>query len=104
MLLSEGQMSDHKGAALLIDALQKAKGITPCIPPRSNRKVQYEYDRTLYKQRQRHKIENMFGRIKNWRRVAVRYDGRPYLHLCHLHRCYGHLLSQLMSSEPRLAT
>lgn len=27
---------------------------------------------TLYKQR--HKIEMMFGRIKDWRRIAMRYD------------------------------
>lgn len=29
MLLSEGQMSDYKGAALMIDAFPKAKGIAP---------------------------------------------------------------------------
>jgi transposase len=103
MLLSEGQMSDYKGAALMIDAFPMAKallgdkggacprageagpggcrlvrqalterGITPCIPPKANRKVQIDYDKTLY--RQRHKIENMFGRLKDWRRVHTRYD------------------------------
>ena len=92
MLLSEGQMSDYKGAALMIDAFPKAKallgdkgydagwfrqaltdrGITPCIPSKANRKVQIDYDKTLY--RQRHKIENMFGRLKDWRRVHTRYD------------------------------
>ena len=92
MLLSEGQMSDYKGAALMIDAFPKAKtllgdkgydadwfrqalterGITPCIPPKSNRKVQIDYDKTLY--RQRHRIEKMFGRLKDWRRVHTRYD------------------------------
>jgi len=92
MLLTEGQMSDHKGALLLFPALPAAKellankgydsdwfraalagrGITACIPPRKNRKVQYHYDKDLY--RQRHKIENVFGRIKDWRRVATRYD------------------------------
>ena len=30
---------------------------------------------TLY--RQRHKIENMFARLKDWRRVATRYDRCP---------------------------
>ena len=30
------------------------------------------HDRTLY--RQRHRIENMFGRLKDWRRVHTRYD------------------------------
>lgn len=92
LLLTEGQMSDHKGAVLLFSSLPKAKvllgdkgydsdwfraalesqGIVACIPPKANRKVQYYYDKQLY--RQRHKIENLFGRIKDWRRVATRYD------------------------------
>ncbi len=85
-------MSDHKGARLLVESLPQSKhllgdrgydstwlrerllarGIIPCIPPRKNRKLQYEYDKTLYKQR--HKVENMFGRLKDWRRIATRYD------------------------------
>ncbi|WJY19860.1 IS5 family transposase [Alteriqipengyuania flavescens] len=92
LLLTEGQMSDHKGAALLLPILPHARmllgdkgydsdwfraaldnqGIAACIPPRKNRKIQYHYDKQLY--RQRHKIENVFGRIKDWRRVATRYD------------------------------
>ena len=48
------------------------RGITACIPSKSNRKISIEHDRTLY--RQRHKIENMFGRLKDWRRVHTRYD------------------------------
>ena len=92
MLLSEGEMSDHAGAAYLIDALPQAdvliadrgydsdgyraaledKGITPCIPSRKTRKVQHPHDSTLYKLR--HRVENMFGRLKDWRRVATRYD------------------------------
>ena len=92
MLLSEGQMSDHRGAALLLPALPPARellgdkgydsdafraalidrGITPCIPPRKNRKTPSTYDKVLY--RQRHRVENAFGRIKDWRRVATRYD------------------------------
>ncbi len=31
-----------------------------------------EHDRILY--RQRHKIENMFGRLKDWRRIYTSYD------------------------------
>jgi transposase len=85
-------MSDYKGAALLVDRLPPArelladrgydadwfrhalqnKGIEPCIPPKKNRKVQHAYDKTLYKKR--HKIENSFGRLKDWRRIATRYD------------------------------
>ena len=92
MLLTEGQMSDYKGAALMLDALPKAaeliadrgydadwfrkalaqRGTTACIPSKSNRKVVIPHDATLY--RQRHKIEIMFGRLKDWRRIHTRYD------------------------------
>jgi transposase len=92
MLLSEGQMSDYKGAALMLDALPPAKtllgdrgydaswfrnalaerGIVPCIPSKTNRKIPIHHDRVLY--RQRHKIENMFGKLKDWRRIHTRYD------------------------------
>lgn len=85
-------MSDRKGAVLLFSSLPRAKvllgdksydsdsfrvalerqGIKVCIPPKANRKVQYHYDKQLY--RQRHKVKNMFGRINDWRRVATRYD------------------------------
>ena len=49
-----------------------ARGITACIPSKSNRKAPIEHDRVLY--RQRHMIENMFGRLKDWRRIHTRYD------------------------------
>jgi putative transposase len=92
LLLSEGQMSDHKGAALMLPSLPEAKdligdkgydsnrfrqalaarAIAPCIPSTRSRKVPISHDKTLY--RQRHRIENMFGRMKDWRRIAMRYD------------------------------
>jgi transposase len=50
----------------------KAKSIASCIPPRKNRKRRIRYDKKLYKKR--HKIENMFAKIKDWRRIAMRYD------------------------------
>ena len=49
-----------------------AHGITPCIPSKSNRKVPIPHDHARY--RQHHRIENMFGKLKNWRRVHTRYD------------------------------
>ena len=52
-------------------ALQ-ARRITPCVPPRKNRKRRIRYDKKLYKKR--HKVENMFAKIKDWRRIAMRYD------------------------------
>jgi transposase len=49
-----------------------ARGTQAVIPPRRNRKIQYDYDKAIYKQR--NIIERMFCRIKDWRRVATRYD------------------------------
>lgn len=42
------------------------------IPPRSNRKVQREYDREVYKTRYR--VECFFQRIKRYRRIAMRFE------------------------------
>ena len=92
LLLTEGQVSDHRGAAMMLPRLPAARelladrgydsnrfraallerGITPCIPSTRSRKVEIPHDTTLY--RQRHRIENMFGRLKDWRRLATRYD------------------------------
>jgi transposase len=85
-------MSDHIGARLLIEKLPRGstligdrgydsdyfrtalqeRQIKPCIPPTKNRKQPIDYDKALYKQR--HKIENLFARLKDWRRIAMRYD------------------------------
>ena len=61
----------HPGLALDRQALV-AKGIEPCIPSSRSRKIPYPYDKTLY--RQRHKVENLFAKLKDWRRIATRYD------------------------------
>ena len=41
--------------------------------------MQIEHDAILYKKR--HKVENMFGRLKDWRRVAMRFDRRADIFL-----------------------
>jgi transposase len=48
------------------------RGITSCIPPRSNRTHPQPFSRILY--RKRHLVENFFEKIKTFRRVATRYD------------------------------
>jgi transposase len=48
------------------------RGTQAVIPPRKNRKIQYQYDAEIYKQR--NIIERLFCRIKDWRRVATRFD------------------------------
>ena len=42
------------------------------IPPKSNRKIQREYDKEIY--RNRNQVERFFNRIKQFRRIATRYD------------------------------
>ena len=54
-------------------------GISPCILSRQGRKDAITHDADLY--RQRHKIENMFARLKDWRRISTRYDRCPILFL-----------------------
>jgi transposase len=92
LLLTAGQMSDHKGAEILTPALPgadaliadagydsdpfrqalRAKGIEPYIKPRRTRLIPIPFDKAVYKYR--HRIENMFGKLKDWRRIATRYD------------------------------
>lgn len=54
------------------DALQ-AKGIMPRILGRKSWNVPITYDKRRYRSR----IEIMFGRLKDWRRIATRYDRYP---------------------------
>lgn len=90
--MTAGQVSDYTGAAALLGSLPAAecliadrgydadwfrealkdKGIGPCIPGRKSRGKAVRYDKRRYKRRNR--IEIMFGRLKDWRRVATRYD------------------------------
>ncbi|MEY9151485.1 transposase [Bradyrhizobium elkanii] len=56
-----------------------ARGTKPVIPNRSNRKQPYSFSKRLYKLRWR--IESAFNRLKDFRRIATRYDrlARNYL-------------------------
>ena len=47
-------------------------GYTPVVPPKSNRKNPWDYDKQLYKQR--NQVERLFRRIKRFRRIFTRYD------------------------------
>lgn len=89
--MTAGQVSDYTGAAALLDELPKAqwllgdrgydadwlrdalqaKGIQACIPGRKPRNAPVRHDK------RRNRVEIMFGRLKDWRRVATRYDRCP---------------------------
>ena len=62
------------------------QGMKPQIPPKSNRKIQREYDKTLY--RLRHLVENAFLHLKRWRGIATRYAKNTASFLAAVHiRC-----------------
>lgn len=90
-ILTGGEKNDRTQALYLIDGLSREavladKGddadyivdavknmdATAVIPPRSNRVVQRKDDKHLYKER--NLIERMFGKLKQSRRVATRYE------------------------------
>ena len=48
------------------------RGIAAVIPPRSHRTVQRSFDRALY--RQPNRIERTFAHLKQFRRLATRFD------------------------------
>jgi transposase len=48
------------------------RGTKAVVPNRTNRKQPFRFDKKSY--RQRHRIENAFCRLKDFRRIATRYD------------------------------
>jgi transposase len=90
-MITEGQTSDYQKADDLITGFQadyviadkgydsdafvltiSATGAEAVIPPRSNRKEMRYYDDVLYKER--NLVERFFQKIKNYRRIATRYE------------------------------
>jgi putative transposase len=76
-----GELSpDHvlADAAYDSDAIRKRirkLGGKACIKPNPTRKIKKRYDKQRY--RHRNIIERFFRRIKQYRRVATRYDKKP---------------------------
>lgn len=90
-LLSPGQMSDARGALVLLAELPaakrilddrgcdadwlrhglKARGLRLCIPAQRGRHSPASHNKRLHKKRCR--IENAFARLKDWRRIATRH-------------------------------
>jgi transposase len=89
--LTPGEAADIKQAAALVQGLNTravvadraydadalleyiaAQNAVAVIPPRPQRKEQRSYDRELYKER--NLVERFFNRIKQFRRIATRYE------------------------------
>jgi transposase len=67
----------------LVDAIE-ARGAEAVIPSLSSRKVQREYDRERYKDR--NLVERFWHKLKQYRRVATRYEktGQNFLAFVHV--------------------
>jgi transposase len=90
--VTPGHLGDVRVAAALINAVPRGcrlaadaaydsdalrlflleRGTVPVIPNNPTRKRRHPFDETAY--RQRNLIERMFCRLKDWRRIATRYD------------------------------
>ena len=46
-------------------------GFEPVVPPKTNRKEPWDYDRDLYKRR--NEVERLFRRLKGFRRIFSRF-------------------------------
>ena len=99
LFVTAGQVSDYICARALLSSLPKVdwllgdrgydadwfrdalkdKGIRACIPGQKQRTTTVRYDKHRYKRRNR--IEIMFGRLKDWRRVAKRFERCPKIFL-----------------------
>src|SRR5215510_6035672 len=55
-----------------VSACIRDHGAIPNIPNRSNRKTRFRWQKSLY--RQRNHVERFFNKLKQFRRVATRYD------------------------------
>lgn len=102
LILSAGQKSDIGQAEALIEEFNfevlladkgydckhfegqiEEKEATACIPSRKNCKIQRDYDKHLYKER--NLVERFFNLLKHFRRIATRYEktARNYLAMAH---------------------
>ncbi len=77
-MMDKGYDSNH-----IREELEK-RGINPVIPPRKNRKEEIVYDKEKY--RLRNQVERFFGKIKEFRRIATRYEklSRTFMAMVHL--------------------
>lgn len=60
----------------------KDKGFIPCVPPKSNRKKPWRYNKKIYKRR--NEVERLFRRLKGFRRVCTRYEKLDVMYLAFL--------------------
>lgn len=58
-------------------------GMTPVVPPKSNRLTPWEYDREMYKKR--NEVERLFRRLKGFRRIFTRFEKLDVVFIFFIH-------------------
>ena len=73
--------TDHQADYVIMDRAYEGEetrqlvldfGMTPVVPPKTNRISPWEYDRQMYKKR--NEVERLFRRLKGYRRIFSRFD------------------------------
>lgn len=92
LLISPGEVHDVMCAEALLDGLERraivigdkgydadrvrthirSQGAIPNIPNKTDRKKKYRWSRAIY--RERNLVERFFNKLKQFRRIATRYD------------------------------
>jgi transposase len=73
MAMDKGYEDDQTRQAV------KKRGFKPVVPPKSNRKKPWRYNKKIYKRR--NGVERLFRRIKGFRRVCTRYEKPDVMYL-----------------------
>jgi putative transposase len=76
-VMDKGYDSNHIRAKL------QDNGINPVIPPKRNRTEVINYDKDKYRLRQ--KVERFFNKLKQFRRIATRYEKLGHIFLAFIH-------------------
>ena len=58
-------------------------GLTPVVPPKSNRVSPWEYDKAMY--RRRNEVERLFRRLKGFRRIFSRFEKLDVMFTAFIH-------------------
>ena len=105
VIITKGTRHDSTQASLLIEGIStehlladkayesdtillqlKQQGINPLIPPKSNRKAPWPFDKDLYNLR--HLLEKAFLNLKHRRGIATRYAKNTASFLAEVHIRY----------------
>jgi transposase len=66
--------------------LAKSLNFISIVPPKSNRKKPWIFDRTLYKKR--NEVERIFRRLDRFRRIFTRYDKLDLMFVSFIHLAF----------------